>query len=213
MTAVDPASTGSAKAIIDKALGDYGLSTLSTWAWQKWQAGESIDQIMLELRSTPEYGQRFPAMKTLGDRGQAISEAQYINYEQSATSIFKAAGLPANFYDQPDDFANFLTNNVALPELQSRVQAYQSAAFSAPQEVRDALQSMYGVSPRRVDRVFHRSGESVAVDPEPVFVGPSCRIFAGHRVRVVDERSSRDGRSARLVCPAAFATVRGLSPR
>lgn len=148
----------SAKAIIDGALGQYGLSTLSSWAWAKWQAGESIDQIMLELRATPEYKARFPAMETLAQRGQAISEAQYINYEQSASAIFKAAGLPANFYDQPSDFASFLTNNVALPELQSRVQAYQAAAFSAPQAVRDELQNLYGVTPGELTAFF--------IDPE-----------------------------------------------
>src|SRR6185369_15952084 len=35
----------SAKAIIDTALSQYGLSTLSAWAWSKWQSGEGIDQI------------------------------------------------------------------------------------------------------------------------------------------------------------------------
>lgn len=136
----------SAKAIIDKALGDYGLASLSSWAWSKWQSGESIDQIMLELRDTPEYAKRFPAMKALSQSGRAISEAQYINYEQSAASIFKAAGLPSGFYDTPDDFAAFLTNDIGLPELQQRVQAYQTAMYQEPPEVRQALKDYYGLS-------------------------------------------------------------------
>lgn len=156
-TAPDPGTTqadSSAKALISGTLGTYGLSSLADWAWSKWQNGESIDQIMLELRQTPEYNTRFPAMDALSKSGRAISEAQYINYEQSAASIFKAAGLPANFYDGPEDFAAFLTNDIALPELQQRVQAYQSAAFSAPQAVRDELQNLYGVTPGELTAFF-----------------------------------------------------------
>lgn len=145
-----PTNTGvadsSARAIIDGALGQYGLQSLSTWAWSKWQAGESIDQIMLELRATPEYKARFPAMDVLSKEGRAITEAQYINYEQSAASIFKAAGLPSGFYDQPDDFAKFLTADIALPELQNRVQMYQTVAFSQPPEVLQAWHDLYGLS-------------------------------------------------------------------
>src|ERR1051325_2778839 len=144
----------SAKALITQTLSTYGLGSLANWAWTKWQNGESIDQIMLELRQTPEYNTRFPAMDALSKSGRAISEAQYINYEQSAASIFKAAGLPSNLYDTPDDFASFLTNDIALPELQSRVQAYQSAAFSAPQVVRDELQNLYGVTPGELTAFF-----------------------------------------------------------
>ncbi len=136
----------SAKAVIDGALGQYGLSSLSSWAWTKWQNGESIDQIMLELRATPEYKTRFPAMDALAKSGHAISESSYIQYESSASQIFKAAGLPSGFYDSPDDFAKFLTNNVALPELQTRVQDYQNLVFKEPPEVLQAWRDLYGMS-------------------------------------------------------------------
>lgn len=156
----DTPSTGttqadsSAKALINGTLGTYGLGSLADWAWAKWQNGESVDQIMLELRATPEYAARFPAMDQLSKSGHAITESQYINYESSVSQIFKAAGLPATFYDQPADFASFLTNNIALPELQQRVQDYQQVAFSAPQEVRDQLQNLYGVSPGDLTAFF-----------------------------------------------------------
>lgn len=144
----------SARAIIDGALGQYGLQSLSTWAWGKYLANESIDQIMLELRQTPEYKTRFPAMETLAQSGHAISEAQYIDYETGASNIFKANGLPSSFYDQPQDFAQFLTNNVALPELQTRVQMYRDAAFNTPPEIRQHLQDFYGVSPGELTAFF-----------------------------------------------------------
>ncbi len=148
-----PQADSSARIILAAALGQYGLAALGDWAWQKWQAGESVDQIMLELRDTTEYKTRFPAMETLSKSGHAITEAQYINYEQSAMSIFKAAGLPTGFYDQPSDFAGFLTNNVALPELQTRIQMYQEAVFNEPQEVRDILMAQ-GVTPGDMTAYF-----------------------------------------------------------
>lgn len=144
----------SARGILNSYLGQYGLGSLADWAWQKWQAGESIDQIMLELRSTPEYKQRFPAMDALAAKGRAITEQQYLYYEQQATSYFRAAGLPSGFYDQPDDFAKLLTSEVGLPELQARVQAYQQAAFSSPPEVLQSLKDLYGVTSGELTAFF-----------------------------------------------------------
>lgn len=144
----------SAKGLINSTLATYGLSSLAEWAWGKWTAGESIDQIMLELRDTPEYNARFPAMKQLSQQGHALSEAQYIAYEESAAQAMKAAGLPAGFYDSPADYAGFLTNNVSISELTQRLNDYQTIAFSSPQAVRDELQTLYGVTPGELTAFF-----------------------------------------------------------
>jgi hypothetical protein len=148
------ASQQSAKAILDGALIPFGLQSLSNTVWQWYLQGRPIEQIMLDLRTTPEYQQRFPAMDALAKKGRAISEQQYIDYERGAAQLFQSAGLPANFYDQPDDFANFLTNDIALPELQQRIGLYQTAAYQAPKEVRDELQSRYGVTDGELTAFF-----------------------------------------------------------
>lgn len=135
----------SARAIINDTLGQYGLASLGDFAWKEYLAGTPISQIMLDIRSTPEYRTRFPAMDALAKAGHAINETTYIDYERNATSLMRSYGLPSGFYDQPDDFTNLLTNNVALPELKSRLDAYQTAAFQSPPEVRQALQDFYGV--------------------------------------------------------------------
>src|SRR5436190_23924038 len=62
-TVTDTTGTGSAKAILTNALGQLGLQGLADWAWAKYQAGESFDQIYLEMRQTPEYKPRFPYME------------------------------------------------------------------------------------------------------------------------------------------------------
>lgn len=136
----------SAKALIDEQLGQYGLASLGSFAWNEFLNGTPISQIMLDIRGTPEYKARFPAMQALAQAGHAINEQTYIDYERNATSLMVAAGLPSGFYDQPDDFTALLTGNVALPELKTRLDAYQTLAFQSPPEVRQAMQDFYGVS-------------------------------------------------------------------
>ena len=70
------------------------------------------------------------------------------------SQLFQSAGLPKGFYDQPDDFTNFLLNNVALPELQSRVDLYTNITMQQPREVRQALQDMYGITPGEMIAYF-----------------------------------------------------------
>jgi hypothetical protein len=144
----------SANAILLDALREFGLESLANTVWEWQKAGRPLEQIMLDLRTTPEYKQRFPAMDSLAKKGRAISEQQYIDYERGAAQLFKSVGLPPTFYDQPDDFANFLTNEVALPELQQRIQMYQVAAFQVPDEVRNDLQSRFGVTPGELTAFF-----------------------------------------------------------
>lgn len=136
----------SARALINDTLGQYGLASLGDFAWKEFLSGTPISQIMLDIRNTPEYKTRFPAMDALAKAGHAITESAYIDYEKSATSLMRSYGLPTGFYDQPDDFTALLSSQVALPELKSRLDAYQTAAFRSPPEVRQALQDFYGVN-------------------------------------------------------------------
>lgn len=144
----------SAKGLIDTFLATYGLSSLGDTAWQWYLTGQSTDQILLNLRGTSEYRARFPAMSTLSQRGQAITETQYIDYEKSIAQQNQAAGLPEGMYDTPDEIANLLTNNVSPSEYQARLQSYQTAAWQTPPEVRQALTDYYGVTPGQLTAFF-----------------------------------------------------------
>lgn len=139
------ADTSSAKALLDTFFSGVGLPSLSNWAWQKYLTGDSVDQIMLEVRGTPEYKARFPAMEELSKRGQAISEASYINYETGVTSLLQQYGIPKGMYDTPEGISKMLLNNVSPEEARSRIQDAAAAAYTAPQEVRTAMKDLYGV--------------------------------------------------------------------
>src|SRR5689334_18836184 len=95
----------SARAILDDTLAQYGLSGLGDRLWQQYLNGEPIEQIMVDLRKTPEYKARFPGMEALSKKGRAISEGEYISIERGYAQLFREYGLPAGFYDDPSDFA------------------------------------------------------------------------------------------------------------
>lgn len=140
------AEQGSAKAILNRALSDFGLGGLADWAWSTYLNVGNIDQVMLELRDRPEYATRFAGMRALRDKGRAITEAQYLDLERTYSQLYRAAGLPASFYDGPDDFAALIGGEVAPTELRDRLQMATAAAYQAPAEVRAELSRMYGIT-------------------------------------------------------------------
>lgn len=145
----DPEAAGQedAMAYLRGVLNRYGLGSLATWAWRQIQAGHSSERILQDLRDTKEYKQRFVGMELRQQRGlPAVSEAEYIAYETSVRQMMRAAGMPADFYDKPDDFAKLIGNDVSVAEMQSRVNDGYLTAMQAPAEVRQQLQALYGVS-------------------------------------------------------------------
>lgn len=148
--ATDPASEESrdARAFLEETLGAYGLAELRDWAWEAIADGSSAAEVLVLLRGRPEYARRFPAMKALGARGRALSEAQYIAMEGTYAEVFHQAGIGRDFYDHPTDFAPLFTGDVSPAELQARVRYYSDAArqrlADAP-DVADELSTLYGI--------------------------------------------------------------------
>lgn len=135
----------SAKALISGFLGQADLSSLADWAWGKYLDGVPVEQIMLDLRATPEYKTRFPAMAQLAAEGRAITEADYIGYEQTVAQLLQQYGIPKAMYDSPASIAEMLVNDVSPSEIQSRLQLAATAAYQAPPEVRNAMLADYGM--------------------------------------------------------------------
>lgn len=156
MTVVD--SSQSAHSIIDTALSQYGLQSLSTWAWEQYLAGTPIDTIMFQMRQRPEYKLRFPAMDSLAAGGHAISENEYIGYEHAVTGIMRQYGLPAGFYDQPDDFTKLLSGQVSVSEVSQRLAAYSDVVNAQDPQVLREFQDLYGITPGQLT--------AYAIDPD-----------------------------------------------
>lgn len=137
-------STDGARAELSRFLSQYGLAALTDWALEQLVRGVSFDQIKLDLRQQPAYKLRFPAMQSLSDSGRAMTEAEYIGYEQAVVGIMRQSGLPPKFYDQPSDFADLMSNGVSVAEVADRVSGAYQKVMTAPQDVRDAFANMYG---------------------------------------------------------------------
>lgn len=107
------------------------------------QEGYEPDAVMVLIRTTPEYKARFPAMEALAAKGRAISEAEYISYEQTASGLERRYGLPDGML--MSSVTQLLTNEVSASELNDRVLLASAAAIQAPTEVKDTFRQYYGI--------------------------------------------------------------------
>lgn len=126
-------------------LDAYGLGSLATWAWNEHVAGKNDAQIMLDLRQTDAYKQRFVGMAALQAKGQAITEGQYVAKEQQDTELIRSYGLDVNKYASRQALGNLIANGVSTTELQSRLNLVQSAVMQAPKEARQYLAANFGI--------------------------------------------------------------------
>jgi hypothetical protein len=130
---------------VQSAFAQYGLQSLFGKVEEYAVAGYNADAIVMMLRQTPEYKQRFPAMQSLMDKGRAISESQYIDYERNTAAIEQRFGLPDGML--MGHVTDLLTNEVSLAELNDRVTLASADSLNAPQDLRDTLQNYYGLDP------------------------------------------------------------------
>jgi hypothetical protein len=130
---------------VQNAFAQYGLSSLFPMIQQYAMAGDSADAIAIKLRATPEYNQRFPAMAGLSAKGRAISEADYVNYERTASSLERQYGLPKGML--MGSVTGLLTNEVSATELNDRVVLAAANSLTAPKDLQDTMASFYGLNP------------------------------------------------------------------
>jgi hypothetical protein len=134
--------------LVKGQLAQYGLDSLSTFVYNEIVAGRSSDEVVRDLRGTPEFQKRFPAIGEREKKGlPAISPGEYVSYEKQATQLMRAAGLPAGFYDSPDDFHALLAADVSPSELNSRIDLARQASYNIPADVSNRLYSQFGISP------------------------------------------------------------------
>lgn len=139
-----PSATASAKAAIGRMLSQIGLGALTEQVWSEHLSGVPDDDLVPSIRETPQYKARFPGMDALNARGEHIDEATYVQYESELRQTAQAAGLPPGFYDQPDDFTNFIAGGVSVQEYKDRIQNGFLTVQQAPPEVRSQFARMFG---------------------------------------------------------------------
>lgn len=132
----------------------YGLGTLAPKILEYVQQGYGADTIAILLQQTAEYKQRFAANEARRAAGMPVlSPQEYLATEEAYRQIMRQSGLPAGFYDQPNDFTNFLKADVSPTELKTRVDLATQAGALAPVEVKTALAQM-GIGQEAVNAYF-----------------------------------------------------------
>ena len=147
--------------IIKDKLRDYGLEGLADTAYEMLIDGVSAEAAVLRLRETEEFQNRFSGMELRRANGMsAISPAEYISLERGYRQVMMAAGIPEGFYDSPEDFAEFIGNDVSQNEMTQRVSMASSAVQSVDPNLKTQLQDLYGIG-------VENDGELVAYFLDP----------------------------------------------
>lgn len=138
-----PATPTDGKDALRQELTGWGLGDLTDQAWALQTSGAGHDQILAWLRGTQEYQTRFAGMAQRKANGlNPISEAQYVSLEDTYSQIAHSYGLLPGSYDA----AKAIGGDVSATEFSQRASAASTAIFDEPQQVRDTLQSYYGLS-------------------------------------------------------------------
>lgn len=136
-----------ASAIIRAQLQAWGIGELASEADKLIRQGLGSDAVILQLQQTDTYKKRFAANETRRQKGLGVlSPAEYVKLETQYQSIMRTFGLPATFYDSLDDFAKFISDDVAPTELQQRAQDAQQVWLSKDENVKQAWTQFYGLS-------------------------------------------------------------------
>lgn len=108
-----------------------------------WEETGDAQQALAAMRTSPAYERYFPG-NTLAPGQFALSEADYLSYQQQARDLMAEYGLPAEYFDRDEDVGRLVAGQVRLSQLEERIRKGYSAALQARPEVRDELSRSFG---------------------------------------------------------------------
>lgn len=127
-------------------LEEYGLSELFPEIESYLLKGLSAEAAIGRIRDHEVFKNRFAGLQGRLDNGyNAISPYQYLQQENEIKNLMAEAGFPAGFYDEPDDLADFIANDVRPEEVASRIKLAQRAAMDADPLVKEELMERFGI--------------------------------------------------------------------
>lgn len=152
-SALDSLTAMFTNAGLDKTFTDKLIAVVTNMYATNVNPNES--EMLNAIYNSDAYKQRFVGNEKMRQRmasGKALpgdrllNPAEYIQLESDYKEYMQQAGLPAGFYDQPEDFSNFIGNGVALTEVKARVDIASAALNTADAATVNALRSQYGLS-------------------------------------------------------------------
>jgi len=140
-----------ARATMADVLNTYGLGELSDYIYNEIIVKETVninnpDAIIFAIREQPAYQKRFAGNAARLKKGLAeLDPASYIGLENQYRETLRSNGLPANFYDQSEDFQALIEGDVSNAELNERVQQGYRAVADADPAVKEQMRNLYGI--------------------------------------------------------------------
>ena len=147
-TTIDPTQAANF-GIIQQYLQQMGITDPSALSWAQGllTSGASPSQVEVEMYNQPWFQARFPGIFQRQKAGlPPISPSDYISYEDQARQLESAYGLPSGYLDNPTFIGNQIGQDVSMSELQDRVEKGFAVVNTAPPEVQDAFDQMFGAS-------------------------------------------------------------------
>jgi hypothetical protein len=149
----------------------YGLGSLvETLRGLITDSTVSPSEFSIRLRQSEPYKQRFKANSARITKGlRALTEAQYLELEDSYQDIMRRYGLPETYYTRGEmgrqqGFEDLIGFDVSPPELEDRIAAAQERVKNAPPEVLESIKTFYGDTIRDGDILAYVIDPKNAVD-------------------------------------------------
>lgn len=139
------ATQNNAMGVLQGWLGDFNLGSLSDTVRQWIIDGYTPERVQHEITNTDLFKQEFPEYQAAIKAGNPMTPSDILQYRTAVTATFRNAGLPEGFYDGRDDFVDLINKRLSPVELQARVNEGYARVAGAPQEVKDAFNSYFGV--------------------------------------------------------------------
>ena len=149
-----------ARSTMAAVLETYGLGELSDFVYNEIIAKETVninnpDAIIFAIRDQPAYKKRFAGNAARLNKGLSeLDPASYIGLENQFRQTLQSNGLPANFYDQTEDFQTLIEGDVSPAELNERVQQGYRAVADADPAVKEQMKNLYGVDEGQLAAYF-----------------------------------------------------------
>lgn len=134
--------------VLVSMLRGWGLESLAPEVLRLLQDGYAQEQVPILLQDTQAYKQRFAGNEIRRQKGLAVlSPAEYLAVESGYRQVMSTAGLPSGYWDQHDDFAAWIGNDVSPVEVNGRVQAAADTVYRMDDATKATLRDWYGIQP------------------------------------------------------------------
>lgn len=170
-------------------LMSYSNGQPGGWLWNQIQSGvDSYEAFATAFESTDVFRNRFSviveqkARAAKGEPVQVMTPQDVISYEKEVTQLMTEAGIPKWFYDEPEDFNQWILRNISPAEIKRRTEQTFEYVDNAPPEVRQMFSEYYGVGEDRGALAAfildpERTAARVEKAKETAFIGGMAKKF------------------------------------